>query len=120
MDLMFALRLLWLFSCPQLRHSFPCFGCCYCPDQPPPTPNVVFKQVTWCVFYHAWPSPSSHLRVIWPSISLILDYIAIAPSPTNPPPTQAPAPASMLCMVKIIMHLHVLIALLRCPLASFA
>jgi len=45
-----------------------------------------------------------------PSVSLILDPIALPPSPRRPSPTQAPSAARMLSLVKLTMHRHVRIA----------
>ena len=53
-------------------------------------------------------------------LSLILNIIALPPSPTSPPPTQAPLVAPVLPMAGLIMHRHVLTALLRFHLPTLA
>jgi len=45
-----------------------------------------------------------------PSISLILDPLALPPLPRRPSPTQAPSAARMLSLAKLTMHRHVRIA----------
>ena len=52
MDHALALELLWLFSYPEIRHGFLCFGHCYYLDQSLAAPSVS-KEVIRCVFYHA-------------------------------------------------------------------
>jgi len=92
MVFVFALELLWLFSFPKERNGFSFFGHRCCPDQPPLAPGTP-KQVIWCVFYRIW-----SLFVERPSLtclsvgflSLTPNLIALPPSPTSPPPTQAP------------------------------
>ena len=53
-------------------------------------------------------------------LSLILNLIALPFSPTSPPPTQAPLVAPVLPVAGLIMHRHVLIALLRFHLPTLA
>ena len=53
-------------------------------------------------------------------LSLILNLIALPPSPTSPSPTQAPLVAPVLPMAGLIMHRNVLIALLRFHLHTLA
>jgi hypothetical protein len=88
-----------------------------CPDQPPPVPGVS-KTVIWWVSIALGPYFSSYLCASRPYISLILDPIALPPSPTSPSSTQASSTAPMLSMAKRIMHRHVRVGHFRFPFVN--
>ena len=66
--------------------------------------------------YRTW---SQSLILFAPSIPLILNLIALPPSPTSSSPTQASSAAPMLSMAKLIMHRHVRIVSLRFLLSTW-
>ena len=115
----FTIEPLWLFSCTEEHHGFPGIRHRYCQDQSSPTPGVS-KKVIWCVSIALGPYSSFYLCSPRLSISLILDLIALPPSPTSPSPTQASSPAPTLSMAKLIMHRHVRIAFFSFPFDHLA
>ena len=72
-------------------------------------------MVIWYVSVALGPYSSSDLCVPRPSISLILDLIALLPIPTSPHPTQASLAATILFMAKLIMYLHLRTVFFRFP-----
>jgi len=61
----------------------------------------------------------SRLVSILHLIYVLLDLVAVPPSPMSPSPTQAPSTALMLSIAKLIMHRHVRIAFFRFPFVNF-
>ena len=90
----------------------------YCPDQPPRAPGV-FKNVIRCVSIVLGPHSSSYLRAVRQSISLILDLIALLPSPTSPS-TEAQSATPILYIAKMDMRRYVCIAIFRFPFVNLA
>jgi len=86
----------------------------------PITVHGVSKMVIWCAFIVLGPYSSSYLCAPRPSISLILDLIALPPSPTSPSPTQASSTTPMLSMAKLVIHQHVRIIFFRFPFVCLA
>jgi len=99
---------------PEGRHGFPGFGHRCCPAQSSPVHGVSTK-VIWCAS-----NSSLYLCAPRPSILLILDLIALPPSPTSPSPTQASLSALMLSIAELIMHLHVRIAFFHSSFVNLA
>jgi len=105
-------------SCrPEGRHGFPSFGHCYCPAQSSPVHGLSTK-VIWCASIALGPYSSSYLCAPRPSISLILDLIAVPPSPTSPSRTQASSAAPVLSIAELIMRRHMHIAFFRFPFVN--
>ena len=78
------------------------------------------KKVIWCASISHCPYSSFYICTPCPSISLILDLIALLPSRTSPSPTQAPSAATILCITRLIMHRHVRVAFFRFPFFNSA
>jgi len=105
----FAIELLGLFASPEGS-----------PASVTVTAYGVSKMVIWCASITLGPYSSSYLCTPRPYISLILDLIALPPSPTSPSPTQASSTTPMLSMAKLVMHQHVRIAFFRFPFVCLA
>jgi len=105
----FAIELLWLFTRPEGSLTSVTV-----------TAHGVSKMVIWCASIALGPYSSSYLCAPRPYISLILDLIALPPSATSPPPTQASSTTPMLPMAKLVMRQHVCIAFFRFPFVCFA
>jgi len=80
----------------------------------------VSTKVIWCASIALGPYSSLYLCAPRPSISLILDLIALPPSPTSPSPIRDSSAAPMLSIAKLIMHLHVRIAFFHSSFVNLA
>jgi len=108
----FAIELLWRFSCSEEYHGFSSYFHCYGPALSPPTPGAS-EKVIWCTSIALGPYSLSYLCAPRPSISLILDLMALPPLPASPSPTQAPSVAPTPSISKLIMQRHARIAFFR-------
>jgi len=95
---------------PQLRS----------PVLPTTSTRCFQKRLFWCVSIALGPYSSSYLCAPPPSISLVLDLIALPPPPTSPSPTQDSSAAPILSITKLVMHRHVRIAFFRFPFVNLA
>jgi len=93
----FAIELLWPFTRPEGS-----------PASVTVTVHSVSKMVIWCASITLGPYSSSYLCAPRPYISLILDPIALPPSPTSPSPTQASSTTPMLSMATLVINMCVL------------
>ena len=112
----FAFELLWLFARPEECHGLPSFQSPLLPGQ---ATDASERLLFGAYLSHLVPIP--HLIYVpRPYISLILDLIAVTPSPKSQSPTRASSAAHVLSIVKLIVSRHVHIAFFRFPFVNLA
>ena len=111
-----AIEILWIFTVQRNVMGSP--ASVTVTAQPSHHQCTVFPQRVFGAHISLGPYSSLYLCAPRPSISLILDLMALPPSLTSPSPTQASLAALMLSIAELIMRRHNGLAFFRFPFVN--